>query len=165
MSVETVQNVPQMFIELHLKSLATGEWPSMSFKVIGNGMSSYIVILFDILHSFWDTSTFVFTVPVTLKSFSFLAHSWEQGPQMLSGLCIPWMWPRSWCLCRKASQRLMSVSPRSKLGASTSRSQARMPRAHSLICQLLPFAARSSDRRCNVQAMASLIWESFSWLS
>jgi len=36
-SVETAQNVAQMFVELHLISPATGEWPSRSFKVIGNG--------------------------------------------------------------------------------------------------------------------------------
>jgi len=33
-SVETVRNVAQMFIKLHLKSLATGKQLSRSFKVI-----------------------------------------------------------------------------------------------------------------------------------
>jgi len=34
------RNVAQMFVvELHLKSLATGEWPSRSLKVTGNGMN------------------------------------------------------------------------------------------------------------------------------
>jgi len=38
-SVETVQNVAQTFTELHLKSHATGEWLSRSFKVTENGMN------------------------------------------------------------------------------------------------------------------------------
>jgi len=36
-SVETMQNVAQMFVEFHLISPETGELPLESSKVIGNG--------------------------------------------------------------------------------------------------------------------------------
>ena len=36
-SIEMGQNAPQMVEELHLKSPATGEWPSTSFKVTDVG--------------------------------------------------------------------------------------------------------------------------------
>jgi len=36
-SVKTVLNVAQMFVELHLISPALGKWASKSSKVIGNG--------------------------------------------------------------------------------------------------------------------------------
>ena len=37
----TVRNVVQMFIELHLINLATGQWPSRSPEVIGDGTIAY----------------------------------------------------------------------------------------------------------------------------
>ena len=77
MSVKTVLNVAQTFVELHLISPATGEWPSRSFKVIGNGTNrilSTVVcsINVSILCHFFDTTTLRCTwLPVgglTLKS-------------------------------------------------------------------------------------------------
>ena len=73
-SVETMRNVEQMFVKLHLKSIATDEWPSRAFKVTGNGtnlqaiwhlLSVASIKNVSILHHFWDTSTLTFTVYMT----------------------------------------------------------------------------------------------------
>jgi len=68
MSVKTVLNVAQTFVELHLISPATGEWPSRSSKVIGNGTNRLAIWYFllvvcsinvSILCHFFDTTTYV----------------------------------------------------------------------------------------------------------
>ena len=44
-TVKTVLNVAQVFVELHLISPALGEWPSGSSKVIGNGTNRYFLLV------------------------------------------------------------------------------------------------------------------------
>ena len=87
-SVETLRNVAQMFVELLLISFAIGEWPSRSSKVIGNGTNPQAIWFFllvvrsnnvSILHHFFDTTTFTLYVtrwlpvrgPNLKKSFIF----------------------------------------------------------------------------------------------
>ena len=66
MSVKTVLNVAETFLEVHLISPATGEWPSKSSKVIGNGTNRLAIWYFllvvcsinvFILCHFLDTTT------------------------------------------------------------------------------------------------------------
>ena len=48
MSVEVLSTAAQVYEKSHLKRLEIGDWPWISFKVIGIA----------ILHCYWDISTF-----------------------------------------------------------------------------------------------------------
>jgi len=81
MSVKTVLNVAQTFVELHLISSATGEWPSRSSNVIKNGTNRLAIWYFllvvcsinvSILCHFFDTTNYVTACRgLTLKTRSF----------------------------------------------------------------------------------------------
>jgi len=64
-SVKTMLNVAQMFVELHVISPALGEWPSRSSKVTGNGMAKNE-------ESAWDNHVFACNYHLVIDRISFI---------------------------------------------------------------------------------------------